>query len=63
MKWLTTVIEFRDKNEINSFRSEQITSPDYDVYSPAFDVTPNELITVIITEKDLHLPPYNFSNN
>lgn len=53
-------IEFRSKKEINSFRSGQITSEDYDVMSPAFDVTPNELITGIITELDLHKPPYNF---
>lgn len=30
------------------------------VYNPAFDVTPNELITGIITEKGLYRPPYNF---
>jgi len=55
-------IEFRDKSELNSFRSELITSTEYVVFSPAFDVTPYELINGIITEKDLHLPPYNFSN-
>ncbi len=55
-------IEFRDKKEINSIHETIITSPSYDVYSPAFDVTPNQLITGIITEKDLHLPPYDFRN-
>ena len=55
-------IEFRDKSELNSFRSEQITSPDYDVFAPAFDVTPNNLITGIITEVDLHTAPYDFTN-
>jgi len=54
-------IEFRDKSEINSFRECKITSEHYDVYSPAFDVTPNNLISGIITEKALHQPPYNFS--
>ncbi|MCB0748660.1 MAG: S-methyl-5-thioribose-1-phosphate isomerase [Ignavibacteriae bacterium] len=53
-------IEFRDKKEINSFKREKITSEEYEVFSPAFDVTPNYLITGIITEKKLHLPPYNF---
>jgi methylthioribose-1-phosphate isomerase len=54
-------IEFRDKKELNSFRNVQITSEEYDVFAPAFDVTPNELITGIITEKALHKAPYNFS--
>ena len=53
-------IEFRDKTELNSFRETRITSDEYDVYSPAFDVTPNELIAGIITEKKLHKAPYNF---
>ena len=54
-------IEFRNKAEINSIRNCQITSTDYEVYSPAFDVTPNNLITGIITERDLHKFPYNFT--
>ena len=54
-------IEFRGKEEINSFNNVKITSEAYEVYSPAFDVTPNSLITGIITERALHLPPYNFS--
>ena len=54
-------IEFRDKKELNSFKNVQITSEKYDVFAPAFDVTPNELITGIITEKALHKSPYDFS--
>ncbi|MFZ1291688.1 MAG: S-methyl-5-thioribose-1-phosphate isomerase [Melioribacteraceae bacterium] len=54
-------IEFRNKMEINSFKNEKITSDEYDCFSPAFDVTPNELISGIITEKKLHLPPYDFN--
>ncbi len=54
-------IEFRDKKELNSIGNIQITSDNYNVFAPAFDVTPNELITGIITEKALHKPPYNFS--
>ena len=53
-------IEFRNKSELNSFRTEKITSEEYDIFSPAFDVTSNELITGIITEKQLHKPPFNF---
>lgn len=31
------------------------------VYNPSFDVTPNELITGIITEKGILYPPYEES--
>jgi len=55
-------IEFRDKSELNSFRSEQLTSSEYEVFAPAFDITPNDLITGIITEVALHTAPYDFSN-
>jgi len=53
-------IEERNKNEVIKINGVQITKEDYEVYSPAFDVTPNELITGIITEEALHKPPYNF---
>ena len=53
-------IEERSKDEINSIKGTQVTKESYDVYSPAFDVTPNELIAGIITEEALHKPPYNF---
>lgn len=55
------VIEERDKREITTIKETQITSNEYDYFSPAFDVTPNELIAGIITEIDLHQPPYNFN--
>jgi methylthioribose-1-phosphate isomerase len=29
-----------------------------DIYNPAFDVTPNELVTAIITEHGVVRPPY-----
>ena len=53
-------IEERNKNELIKINGVQITKEDYNVYSPAFDVTPHELITGIITEAALHKPPYNF---
>lgn len=53
-------IELRDKKEVTHYGNVQITCDEYDVFSPAFDVTPNEFITGIITEKGLHLPPFNF---
>ncbi len=53
-------IEERSKDEIIKIKDVQISKREYDVYSPAFDVTPNELIAGIITEEKLHKPPYNF---
>ncbi len=53
-------IELRNKLEITRFKSEQITKENYNVYSPAFDVTPAKLITSIITDKSVYQPPYNF---
>ena len=55
-------IEYRNKNEITNIKNFAVTKDLYNVFSPAFDVTPNELITAIITEKDLNKPPYDFSN-
>lgn len=53
-------IEERSKEEIMKIKNVQITKDSYDVYSPAFDVTPNNLIMGIITEVALHKSPYNF---
>ncbi|OGU71836.1 MAG: S-methyl-5-thioribose-1-phosphate isomerase [Ignavibacteria bacterium RBG_16_34_14] len=55
-------IEFRNKNELTTMNDQKIAPDDYDVYSPAFDVTPAYLITGIITEKDVYFFPYNFIN-
>lgn len=54
------VIEERASEEITRIKDVQVTKPDYDVYSPAFDVTNAELITGIITDVALHKPPYAF---
>ncbi len=54
-------IELRAKEEITSVKGVQITRNDYDVFSPAFDVTPSKLITGIITDKQLYRFPYDFS--
>ena len=54
-------IEQRAKDEIIKIKDTLITKETYEVYSPAFDVTPHKLITGIITEKELHKPPYKFT--
>lgn len=53
-------IEFRNSSEISMINGTQITKESYPAYSPAFDVTPNNLISGIITEQKLNIPPYNF---
>jgi len=53
-------IELRNKDEVLKVNGISVTNEDYDAYTPAFDVTPSELITGIITEKDLYFYPYYF---
>lgn len=55
-------IELRAKIELTRFGTNQITNDDYTAYCPAFDVTPNHLISAIITDKDIHKPPFDFLN-
>lgn len=55
------VIEERDSEEIRKIGSKLLTPGDVNVYNPAFDVTPNEYITGIITEKGIVKP--DFSKN
>jgi methylthioribose-1-phosphate isomerase len=52
-------IEMRGSEEVSQIRGVQVTKEEYAAYTPAFDVTPNELITAIITDKQVHKPPYN----
>jgi methylthioribose-1-phosphate isomerase len=51
-------IEQRDSREISNGLGRQ-TAPDaVEFYNPAFDVTPAELVTAIITEKGVARAPY-----
>ena len=51
-------IEQRDPDEIRRGFGKLTAPADIDVYNPAFDVTPNDLIAGIITEKGIVRPPY-----
>ena len=51
-------IEERDPAEITDGMGKQTAPHGIKVYNPAFDVTPHELISGIITEKGLIRPPY-----
>jgi methylthioribose-1-phosphate isomerase len=51
-------IEQRDSREITQGMGKQTSPADVDVYNPAFDVTPADLVTAIITENGIARPPY-----
>lgn len=51
-------IEERSAEEITNFFGQRIAPPNIKVFSPAFDVTPNYLITAIITEKGIIKKPF-----
>ncbi len=54
------VIEERDPNEVRYVLGKTlITLPDVDVMNPAFDITPPELISAIITEDGVAEKPVN----
>ncbi|KSW11901.1 methylthioribose-1-phosphate isomerase [Pyrodictium occultum] len=52
-------IEERDPDEVRTVLGKVlITVKDVEVYNPAFDITPPELVTAIVTEKGIITPPY-----
>ncbi|MGB9692451.1 MAG: S-methyl-5-thioribose-1-phosphate isomerase, partial [Candidatus Sumerlaeaceae bacterium] len=51
-------IEQRPAEEVTTIAGRRIAPEGINVYNPAFDVTPHELITAIITEKGIVHPPY-----
>jgi methylthioribose-1-phosphate isomerase len=51
-------IEERSSKEVTHIKGIQIAPDNIEVYNPAFDVTPNENITAIITEKGIINKPF-----
>lgn len=51
-------IEERAPDEVRTMYGVQTAPTDVPVYNPAFDVTPHELLTGIITEKGVVYPPF-----
>jgi methylthioribose-1-phosphate isomerase len=51
-------IEERDSREVTHIREQRLAPQGIEVQNPAFDVTPNELITAIITDKGVARQPY-----
>ena len=53
-------IEHRDGEEMRSFRGVGTAPVEVDVFNPAFDVTPAELVTAFITDRGVFQAPYAF---
>lgn len=51
-------IETRHADEVRMIQNTLVTVPEVEVFNPAFDVTPAELIAGIITEKGIIRAPY-----
>ncbi|MBQ2644287.1 S-methyl-5-thioribose-1-phosphate isomerase, partial [bacterium] len=51
-------IEERNREEVTHINGDWICSPKVNIINPGFDVTPNELIAGIITERGILRPPY-----
>jgi len=54
-------IEERSGLELTEFKGKQITPEGIATFNPAFDVTPHDLVTAIITERGVAYPPYTES--
>ncbi len=52
-------IEQRGQSEILEVNGKRLAPTGTEAFSPAFDVTPNELISAIITEHGILRPPYH----
>ena len=55
------VIEMRKGSEVTGIGDKKTAPDDINVINPAFDITPPELISGIITEKGVAKPPYEES--
>lgn len=51
-------IEERNASEVRSFAGCNVAPENVKIFNPAFDVTPNKLVTSIITEHGILRPPY-----
>jgi methylthioribose-1-phosphate isomerase len=55
------LIEQRGRHEVASPFDTAVAPEGVGVYNPAFDITPAELITAIITDRGVARPPYHFA--
>jgi len=55
------VVEERDPSEILEYQGVAVAPTGVAAWNPAFDVTPADLVTAIVTERGVHRPPYDVS--
>jgi methylthioribose-1-phosphate isomerase len=55
------VIEERDPAEVRGVAGRQTAPAESPIFNPAFDVTPAELISAIITDRGIFRSPYHFA--
>jgi methylthioribose-1-phosphate isomerase len=55
------LIEQRSADEVRRVLGVQTAPANVAVYNPAFDVTPADLISAIVSDRGVHRPPYDFS--
>jgi methylthioribose-1-phosphate isomerase len=53
-------IEQRAADEVRRTFGRLTAPPDVPVCAPAFDVTPAELVTAIVSDAGVHYPPFDF---
>jgi len=51
-------IEFRNEKEVLEFMGKRVAPEGTTAFNPSFDVTPNSMISAIVTELGVILPPY-----
>jgi methylthioribose-1-phosphate isomerase len=56
------VIEQRSPDEVRRVADVATAPESVCAYNPAFDVTPADLISAIVTDRGIHRPPYGFAN-
>jgi methylthioribose-1-phosphate isomerase len=54
-------IEQRDGDEVRRLGARVLAPAGVAVHNPAFDVTPAELVTAIVTDRGIHRAPYRFT--
>jgi methylthioribose-1-phosphate isomerase len=52
------VVETRADDEVTHIAGRRVAAEGCEVFNPAFDVTPNELVTAIVTEQGIIQAPY-----
>ena len=57
------IIEHRAADEVRCGFGMSTAPADVNVFNPAFDVTPANLVTAIVSDRAVHRPPFDFSHS